>query len=382
MNIRIYPNKRQRRRMETYLRIGCLIYNHYLEKKINTYKETKQSISRFDQTSDLTQWRKKENDIRDIPAKVERDAINRLDNAFKRFFCNLKDKKAKPGFPRFKSARRWHSFSISQPYKCVQNGRISILRIDGLIRCRNLRSVQGTIKVQRIVLKAGKWYCHLIIEDGIQEPEKRPIKKAVGIDVGLTHFATLSDGSSIENPRFLQKISKELRREHRRVVRRKKGSKRRFKAVLRLQKSHEKLLNHRVNFTHHLSKKLISEYDFIAIEDLDIPKIMKGRLAKHIMDAGWGRLRWQLTYKAERAGCTVVAVDPKGTSQECSQCGQTVSKDLSERIHKCPYCGLVLGRDENAARNILRRAIIQTAPRAGRAMRKARRALIRPASAG
>lgn len=382
MTIALYPTRRQAAQLEIYLETGRLIFNRALEQRISTYKETGKSLSRFDQSNALTQWRNEEPDLKTIPVKIERDAIKRIDDAFKAFFRRLKSQNGKAGFPRFKAKNRWRSMSISGPGKCVRNGRIRVSKIDGLIRCRNLRVFAGTIKVQRILNKVGKWYCQLVIEDGLETPKKWPIEKVIGIDVGLTHFATLSDGQQVENPRFLKKLSRKLRHAHQRISRRKKGSHRRAKAVLYLQKIYEELTNHRLNFTHHLSKKLINEYNLIAVEKLNVNGMLKGRLSKHILDAGWAKLRWQLTYKAGKAGCTVVEVNPKGTTQECSQCGQVVLKDLSERIHKCPYCKLIMCRDQNAARNILRRAVEQSAPRAGRAMRNDRGALLRPASAG
>jgi len=377
MTIALYPNKRQARRFETYLETGRHIFNRALEERICIYQDTGKGVTRFDQTVHLTQWRKAEPALMDVPVTVERDALKRVDDGFKAFFRRLKQGD-KPGFPRFKAAQRWRSFSISDPGKCIKGGRLHVAKIEGTVRCRNLRPFEGVVKVERILRKAGKWYGQLVIEDGHAVPDKQPIQAVIGIDVGLTHFATLSDGVQVENPRFLRRMAIKLRKDHQRISRRKKGSNRRQLAIQRLQKTYETLSNHRLNFTHHLSKQLVSQYQFIAVEDLQIKNMVRGHFAKSILDAGWGQLRWQLTYKASRAGCTVVALNPRGTSQECSGCGETVKKDLSVRIHKCPHCGLVLGRDENAARVILKRAIEQSAPSAGRAVRNGRGAPISP----
>lgn len=357
MTIALYPTKRQAAQFDGHLEAGRLIYNQALQRRIEVYRDTKKTLGRFDQTAELTRWRAEYDFLSSASVSVQRDALDRLDKGFKAFFRRVKSGEGKPGFPRFKPAQRWHSFSVSNPGKCIKKGRIRVTKVDGLVRCRNLREIGGRIKVQRIVRKAGRWFCQLVIEDGVLEVEKRPIEKAIGIDVGLDHFYTDNSGNAIENPRFLRRMAERLRRDHRRVSRRKKGSNRRRLAVLRLQKTYDTLANHRQNFAHHVSKDLVAGYDLIAIEDLNVQGMVRGRLAKHILDAGWSQLRWQLAYKAERAGCTLIAVVPNGTSQECSGCGETAPKGLSVRIHKCPHCGLVIDRDHNAALNILHRAM-------------------------
>jgi len=283
MTIALYPTKRQTAQFENHLEAGRLIYNQALQRRIEVYRTTKKTLSRFDQTAELTRWRAKYDFLSSASVSVQRDALDRLDKGFKAFFRRVKSGEGKPGFPRFKPAQRWHSFSVGEPGQCVQNGRIRVTKVDGLVRCRNLREIGGRIKVQRIVRKAGRWFCQLVIEDGVMKVEKKPIKKAVGIDVGLDHFYTDSDGNTVENPRFLRRMAGRLRRDHRRVSRRKKGSNRRRQAVLRLQKTFNTLANHRQNFSHHISKDLVARYDLIAIENLNVQGMARGRLAKHIL---------------------------------------------------------------------------------------------------
>jgi putative transposase len=176
----------------------------------------------------------------------------------------------------------------------------------------------------------------------------------------------LSDGDTIANPRFGKKLSRTLAHAHRNVSRTVKGSKNRCKAVARLQRVYVKISNARSNFMHHASKKIVSEHQLIAVEDLNVSDMTRGRLAKSILDACWSQFTWQLSYKAESAGAIFLRVDPGGTSQECSGCGQVVPKDLSIRVHRCS-CGLTIDRDLNAARNVLKRALHNSAPAAGRA---------------
>lgn len=235
---------------------------------------------------------------------------------------------------------------------------------------------QGKIKEQRIVHRAGKWFCQLVVNDGLVAPPLVPVKSAIGIDLGLKSFAVFSTGEEIANPRFYRKMERKLARTTRTLSRAKKGGKNRHKVIHRLQRLYLHIADQRWNFTYHLSKRIISEHQLIAVEKLNISGMIKGRFAKSILDAAWGQLLWQLSYKAEKAGCLTVEVDPRGTSQDCSGCQERVQKDLSVRVHRCPKRGLQLDRDHNAALNILQRAL--SAPAPGRGVRKACGSATRP----
>lgn len=359
---RLYPNRLQAARLERYLFVGRVLYNRSLEARIHWYKTSGQSLTFYDQCSDLTELRAADSFWRDIPSRAGRDALRRLDKAYKAFFRRVKSGQ-KPGFPRFKGRNRWDSFTIHKCGAVVRNNRIRVSGVEGLIRARNLRPVTGDIIEQRIVRKAGKWFCQLVIETPAVTVEPTP-RPAIGIDVGLKVFAALSDGSTIENPRFGRKATRSLAHAHRTISRTRKGSKNRRKAVARFQRVYLRITNLRHNFTHQESRRIANRCGVIAIENLNIGGMVRGRLAKSILDACWGMFASQLTYKAENAGGVVVRVNPAGTSQECSQCGKTVPKDLSVRVHSCD-CGLVLDRDFNAARNILRRALDQHRPAVG-----------------
>jgi putative transposase len=184
-------------------------------------------------------------------------------------------------------------------------------------------------------------------------PEKVPVSTAVGIDLGLTKFLTLSDGSAIDNPRWERKHAARIAAANRALSRKQRRSKNRLRVREVLRRVHQRAADARLNYIHHVSKWLIQNYDLIAHEDLNIRAMAKSSFAKSIMDAAWGILLFQLKYKAESAGKLVVPVNPRGTSQRCSGCGETVLKALSNRQHSCPKCGLELGRDHNAALNIL-----------------------------
>ncbi|NEP62721.1 MAG: IS200/IS605 family element transposase accessory protein TnpB, partial [Symploca sp. SIO2G7] len=171
----------------------------------------------------------------------------------------------------------------------------------------------------------------------------------VGIDVGLIDFYVASDNTRIAAPKHLRKAERKLKSAQRKVSRRKKGSNRRLKAIKKLGIQHKKVADTRKDFHFKTAKKLLSKYDVVAVEKLNIKGLAKTRLAKSINDAGWGQFISILTNKAENAGLKVVAVSPNGTSQECSSCGQKVKKSLSQRTHNCPVCHVSLCRDLNAA---------------------------------
>jgi len=200
------------------------------------------------------------------------------------------------------------------------------------------------------------------IEKPIETTEQ---KTSIGIDVGLNSLLTLSNGKQIEPPEFMRESEDKLGREQKRFNRKKKGSENRKKQKIKVAKVHRAIRNQRTDFAHKTSRKLVDSYDRIVFEDLQIKNMMQNHhLAKSISDAGWNQLMILTKSKAEYAGKVVEFVNARNTSQNCSGCGNSVPKDLSVRTHSCPYCGLVLDRDHNAAINILKRSI-STAGTAG-----------------
>ncbi len=218
-----------------------------------------------------------------------------------------------------------------------------------------------------------------------------PSEEAVGIDLGIKTFAVLSNGETIESPRFYQHTEEKIKEAHRKIHRRKKGSHRRTRAKKELSRLSRKVRNRRRDFLHQKSRHLVNHYGTLVFEDLHIdnmtarPKAKqdeetgkylpngaaaKGGLNTSILDAGWGQFVALCSHKAEEAGGNVVHVSPKDTSQACSGCSRIVKKDLSVRVHSCPFCGLVLDRDENAAINILARYQEQQPSGAGSVPRK------------
>lgn len=366
MTVRLYPSKSQERALIRYLDASRRVYNHALEWRIKAWKRRGESITYNQQTAHLTRWRANSEFIRMVPFTVCREALKRLDKAYKAFLRRCKYGDAKKGHPRFKSWRRWDSFEILQTGNYVKDGKITVPKL-GPIRCRNLRPIVGIIKCLRVVRRGTRWLAQLTIDDGRTPPPLKPVKRTVGLDVGLKNFVVDSTGISIPAPRFFRELEQKLKSRSRAVSRKRKGGRNRYKAVIRLRRVHQRIADSRSDFTHKLSKLYAGSYDAICVEKLTIKNMVRGRLAKSILDAAWGQFLQRLNYKAEGAGVHFVEVDPRGTSQECSQCHETVKKDLSVRVHDCPHCGLVLDRDLNAARNILARGLETLSVAAGRA---------------
>jgi putative transposase len=230
------------------------------------------------------------------------------------------------------------------------------------------RSIPACAAIKHVVIKRmnDRWYVCLMLELPDPIPAPREVESAVGVDVGLHALLALSDGRIVANPGWLRESLAKLRVAQRRASRRLEGSQRRRKAYAQVARLYQHIADQRRDFLHQLANALVNEFTLIAIEDLRLAFMNRNHhlsLSSH--DAGLGELRRLLEYKAEEASTLVVAVNPSHTSQKCSGCGEIVEKDLSVRVHTCPYCGLVLDRDVNAARNILQLAVHQPPGRGG-----------------
>jgi len=279
-----------------------------------------------------------------------------------RFYDNCK--KAKPGkkgFPRFKK----HETRGSVEYKTcgwkLSEDRRSINFSDGfkagifkLWGTRDLHFYQlSQIKRVRVVRRADGYYVQFCI-DAERKEKREPTGRTIGLDVGLTHFYTDSDGNTVENPRHLRKPERSLKKLNRRLSRTQKGSKNREAARNRLSRKHLKVSRRRKDFAVKLARCVVGSNDLVAYEDLSVRNMVKNKkLSKSISDAAWTAFRNWIEYFGKVFGVATVAVAPHYTSQNCSNCEKVVKKSLSQRTHICPHCGFVLDRDWNAARNIL-----------------------------
>jgi putative transposase len=353
---RLWTNKNQERELAIMLETHRRLYNECLAQKKNAYEAEKKSIKYTDQSSWFKEERKSNEFYSRLNFSSAQATMRRLDKAFRAFFRRIKTGD-KPGYPRFKARDRFNSIEFPSHGDGIRlkEDRLRVQHV-GIIRVKLHRHVCGAIKTLTIKRECDKWY--LVVSCEISNIAKLINHlPAIGIDVGISHFLTTSDGEHIANPNFLKAELPKLRKQQRSVSRKTKLGKNRRKAVRKVQKTHTKIKNVRREFHHKTANEIIRQYGFIAMESLSINAMLRNRrLARSISDVAWASFQNILSYKAESAGATVIGVDPKSTSQACSNCGQIVQKGLSVRVHKCS-CGLVLDRDINAARNILQRGI-------------------------
>ena len=371
---RLKPNKEQREIIDNTLDMLRCQYNYELAQRFDWYErwrcsidrcplichlpELKDKPNRFSQQASLKQLKKERPLYIAIHSQVLQEVPIKVEIAFDRWLkgdCNGK----KSGRPRFKGAGQYKTFTYPQfkQHHFVKN-KITLSKI-GDVKVIVHRSIPDgfVIKTVSVTKKADGYYVTLSFDDKTV-PVIKPDFNAdniVGVDVGLIDFYVDSDNNRVEAPKYLRKAERKLKSAQRKVSRRKKGSNRRKKAIKQLGIKHKKVADTRKDFHFKTAKKLLSKYDVIAVEKLNVKGLARTRLGKSIHDAGWSQFINILTFKAENAGLRVIAVNPNGTSQSCSNCGHIVKKPLSERMHNCPVCHTSICRDLNAAINIRNR---------------------------
>jgi putative transposase len=326
--------------------------------------EISEKVDYYLQASELRQTKERFPEYKDIYADCQQQNLMRLDKASKRWSTPDKNDK-RGGRPRFKKRGDLCSFTFPR-VNCPKAGahligNTLLLSKIGEIEVILHRPIPNgfTLKQATILHKADAWYVSLSLEDGAV-PEPMPvddIKASVGIDVGLEKFLTTSDGQFISVPQFYRKGQAKLARQQRQLSRQQKGSKNYAKQANKVAKSHLHVARQRKEFHYQVAHWLCATYDLISFEDLNIRGLARTRLAKSILDVAWGAFLNILQAVAVKRGKQVVEVDAKRTSIECSGCGVRVEKVLSDRVHNCPECGLVIDRDWNAAINILSRGL-------------------------
>ena len=333
-------------RLDGFLRQQTDLWNAALEERINGYRKTGEGISSYDQFKSLTEIRQDESFAR-FRADCQRSSLRRLDKAFKRFFARVK-KGEKPGFPRFKSkARPIRSFDIPKPVISGTN-----LYVKGMGNFRLRAIPEEPIKAARVVKTARRIQVQFMVEVGATP---RKPDAPIGIDVGLKERAAFSDGEAIPKVTLDRRA---LKRKQRALSRAEKGSKNREKKRMALAREWDRVRTIKHNELHEITSEIVKKHNRIAVEDLKITNMVKNRnLSRSIQEQTWGKFVDMLTYKAESAGGEVIRVPPRHTSMDCSACGNRQPMPPGVRTFCCKGCGLVLDRDVNAARNILRRGI-------------------------
>ncbi|MFD6323367.1 RNA-guided endonuclease InsQ/TnpB family protein [Streptomyces sp. NPDC058442] len=306
----------------------------------------------------------------EVSAVVLQQALRDVEAAYRNFFASRTGERKGPklGAPRFKSRkdhRQAIRFTTNARWKITPAGRLNLPKI-GEVRVRWSRSLPCVPSSVTVIKDAtGRYFASFVIDtDPDADLSRMPASdRAVGIDLGLVHFAVLSDGTKTDSPRFLRRAEKKLKKAQRALSRKQKGSNNREKARRKVARAHARVADARREFHHQLSTQLIRENQTVAVEDLAVSGLARTRLAKSVHDAGWSQFVHMLAYKARRYGRTFVKVGRfEPTSQVCSACGRRDGpKPLHVREWTCPVCGTVHDRDHNAAKNVKAAGLAVTA---------------------
>ena len=361
---RIYPTEEQ----EIFFAksFGCVrkVYNLMLSDRMKSYEKTKNDSSKKINFPTPAKYKKDFPFLKEVDSLALANAQLNLDKAYKNFF---RDKSV--GFPRFKSKKNpVQSYTTNN-----QNGTISLFdnkfiklpKIKSLVRIKLHRQPKGTVKSATVSRRSsGKYYISLLCKEEINELPKT--NSAIGIDLGITNFAIISDGQKIDNNKFTSKMAKKLKREQRKLSRRallakKKGinlfeAKNYQKQKRKVARIHEKVMNQRNDFLNKLSTEIIKNHDIVCIEDLNTKGMLRNhKLARSISDVSWSSFVTKLQYKADWYGREIIKIDKWfPSSQICSECGHKDGKKTLEiREWTCPVCHVHHDRDINASINIL-----------------------------
>ncbi|ELP69288.1 transposase, IS605 OrfB family protein [Streptomyces turgidiscabies Car8] len=301
--------------------------------------------------------------LADVSSVVLQQALRDAEAAYRNFFSSLKGERRgrRVGAPRFRSrkdSRQAIRFTANARWKITSSGRLSLPKI-GDVKVEWSRVLPVTPSSVTVILDAaGRYFASFVIDTGGETDRARwddpDPEAAIGIDLGLTHFGVLSDGTKIASPRFLRRAEKKLKKAQRELSRKRKGSRNRAKARLKVARAHATVADARKEFHHQLSTRLIRENQAVAVEDLAVSGLARTRLAKSVHDAGWAQFVTMLEYKAQRYGRTFVKIGRfEPTSQVCSTCGHRDGpKPLHVREWTCPACNTLHDRDHNAALNV------------------------------
>ncbi len=371
---RLYPTTKQTAALERLLATQCELYNAALEERRGAWRWERRSVSYVDQCRTLTQLRSVRLDVGEWGVVVCRGTLKRLDRAFAAIYrrCGLGQT---PGFPRFKARARFGSvqWEDSSGWRVDESGRRLHLNGIGAVKLHLHRFIRGTPKAVTVRREGRHWWVSLRSVD-VPARALPATGKAVGVDLGVGVLVATSDGGIVEGTRPARAAEREVARAQRRVTSKQRGSNRRRKAVASLAATHRRIANRRRDALHKVSAALVANHDLIVHESLVItnmkrrPKprpdgtgayepnggVAKAGLNRSIHDAGWGTLLAMIAYKAEEAGRSIIAVDPRNTSRRCSNCGHTDAGNRRGALFACGACGHQEHADVNAAKNILR----------------------------
>ncbi len=357
---RLYPFHNQERELLRQLEELRFLWNYALEARQHAWKVEKKSLSYVSQARDLVRWRAYDREgIGRVHSQVSQECLQRLNDAFSAFFHH----RAK--YPHFKQ----ECTSLAYPQACEGSAiltegrggthRLHLAKIGDIPIEVHRKPAEGRVKTCTVEREGDRWYAILTIEvpDPAPSPATPP-EKPVGVDLGLTALATLSTGEKVAPPQFMRHAEDQLKHQQRKLSRKVKGSANWHKQKVRVARCHAKVRDQRRDFAHKLTTGWADTYDLIAFEDMDLRGLTRTRMAKSILDAGWGELRRMSEYKQRNRSHRYVEVPTKNTTQACSQCGKLANPPLTlkDRVYACT-CGLRLDRDINAAKNVVARAL-------------------------
>jgi len=350
VKVRIYPDSSQKLALAKAFGSCRWVWNKFLSLMNETYKETGKGLSGYDVKKLLPELKKQEETawLKETYSQCLQQVCLNLGVAFNNFF----ERRAK--YPNFKSKHGKQSLQYPSNVS-IKDDYLNVPKI-GLIYAKIHRPIEGKIKTVTITKNyCNQYYASILVDDGKDKPESSTEGKAIGIDLGLTHFAITSEGSKFDNPKILNKHEKNLKRKQQQLSRKQKGSNNRNKARLKVAKVHKKITNCREDFLHKLSRRIVNENQVIVVENLNVQGMMQNHcLAKAIQQVGWGQFCTMLKYKAEQEGKVYLEVDRFfPSSKTCHVCLNRVdSLALDIRYWECPKCGAKHDRDINAAINI------------------------------
>lgn len=351
---RIFPNKEQEVLLNKHFGCSRFVYNYFLNERKEQYQKDKKSDNYYAQAKTLTDLKKQENTkwLKEVNSQTLQFALRSLDTAFLNFF------RGNAQFPKFKSRKNKNTFTIPQ-FGTLTDNKISIPKFKEGIKVKLHREVKGKIGKMNITkTPTGKYYVSVFTEQEVKELPKT--NKQVGIDLGLKDFVITSDNKKFKNNRYTKKYAKQLKKAQQHLSRKQKGSNGFEKQKLKVAKIHEKIASCRLDTLHKVSHQLVSDYDLISIEDLNVKGMIKNhKLSKHIADASWGNFVTLLQYKCDWYGKELVKVNRfYPSSKTCGDCGWINQElKLSDREWTCNSCGVVHDRDVNASRNILKEGL-------------------------
>ncbi|MFF8883184.1 RNA-guided endonuclease InsQ/TnpB family protein [Streptomyces flaveolus] len=360
-SFRVYPSTGQRMALARAFGCARVVFNDALRARETARAAGLPFVPSGELSQQLTAAKKTPGRawLAEVSSVVLQQSLRDLDTAYRNFFDGLKGKRPRTGPPRFKSRKDMRQsvrFTANAGWKITAGGKLRLPKVgDVPVRwSRSLPCVPSTVTVVKD--SAGRYFASFVVETG---PRTLPATDSVaGIDLGLSHFAILSDGTKIDSPRFLRRAEKKLKKAQQALSRKTKGSKNRAKVRIKVARAHSRVADARREFHHQLSTQIIRDNQAVAVEDLAVRGLARTRMAKSVHDAGWSAFVMMLEYKAALYGRTLHRIGRfEPTSQVCSQCGvKDGRKPLHVRVWECGACGAVLDRDINAAVNIAKAA--------------------------